>query len=140
MNWFLRLKLANKLLLTFMMCSVLTAAVGVYGMIRLADIGRMLTQTYTASVLPAQLVSQAAGLLTSHSRSYVRLPALKDPNEVKQAVARGKVNIDKYRQTLDAYRKTDLSDSSTTSCRTTWPATTRWRNWLPPASWRKPPS
>ena len=110
MNWFLRLKLANKLLLTFMMCSVLTAAVGVYGMIRLADIGRMLTQTYTASVLPAQLVSQAAGLLTSHSRSYVRLPALKDPNEVKQAVARGKVNIDKYRQTLDAYRKTDLSD------------------------------
>jgi methyl-accepting chemotaxis protein len=109
MNWFLRLKLANKLLLTFLMCSVLTAAVGVYAMVRLADLGRMLSQTYTSTVLPAQLVSEAGARLTAHSRAYVRLPALKDANEVKDAVQRAKVHIDKFRQAVDAYRKTDLS-------------------------------
>src|SRR5471032_178505 len=109
MNWFLRLKLANKLLLTFLMCSVLTTAVGVYAMVRLADLGRMLSQTYTSTVLPAQLVSEFGARLTAHSRAYVRLPALKDPNEVKDAVQRAKVHMDKYRQAIDAYRKTELS-------------------------------
>ena len=109
MNWFLRLKLANKLLLTFLMCSVLTAAVGVYAMVRLADLGRMLSQTYTSTVLPAQLVSEAGARLTAHSRAYVRLPALKDANDVKDAVQRAQVHMDKFHQAIDAYRKTELS-------------------------------
>ena len=100
MNWFLRLKLANKLLLTFLMCSVLTAAVGVYAMVRLADLGRMLSQTYTSTVLPAQLVSEAGARLTAHSRAYVRLPALKDANEVKDAVQH---RLQIYRDGVDGF-------------------------------------
>ena len=72
MNWFLRLRLANKLLLTFLLCSVLTAAVGVYGALRVAELGRLLSGTTTDVVLPSQMVGQAADRLASYSRSYVR--------------------------------------------------------------------
>src|ERR1700712_1762097 len=109
MNWFLRLKLSNKLLLTFLLCSVLTAAVGAYAMVRLGDLGRMLSQTYTETVLPAQLVSEAGARLTAHSRAYVRLPALKDIDDVKDAVLRAKVHMDKFHVAVDAYRRTALS-------------------------------
>lgn len=110
MNWFLRLKLANKLLLTFLVCSVLTAAVGVYGMLRVASVGQMLEATYTDVMLPAQMVSEMGARLTAHSRAYVRLPALKEASEVRDAVERAKVHMDKFRKAADAYRKTNLSD------------------------------
>jgi methyl-accepting chemotaxis protein len=110
MNWFLRLKLSHKLLLTFLACSVLTAGVGIYSMVRLADLGRMLTQTYTETVLPAQLVSEAGARLTAHSRAYVRLPALKDAGEVKDAVERAREHMVKFHKAIEAYRKTALSD------------------------------
>jgi methyl-accepting chemotaxis protein len=109
MNWFLRLKLAHKLLLTFLMCSALTAAVGVYGMFRVADLGRMLTTTYTDSVLPSQLVSEAAGRFAAYTRSYVRLPSIKDPAEAKQDTLRSKDYLVKLDKVLEDYRKTNLS-------------------------------
>jgi methyl-accepting chemotaxis protein len=110
MNWFLRLKLAHKLLLTFLACSVLTAVVGVYGTLRVAALGQMLESTYTDMVLPAQLVSEAGARLTAHGRAYVRLPALKDPAEVRDAVERAKFHLDKFHKAIDAYRKTQMSD------------------------------
>jgi methyl-accepting chemotaxis protein len=110
MNWFLRLKLANKLLLTFLICSALTAAVGAYGMLRVAELGHMLGHTYTDSVLPEQFVSEAGASLSDHSRAYVRLPALKDPVEIRDAVERAKTHMDQFRKAIEAYRKTDPSD------------------------------
>ncbi|MFN6997360.1 MAG: MCP four helix bundle domain-containing protein, partial [Aquincola tertiaricarbonis] len=110
MNWFLRMKLAHKLLLTFLTCSVLTAAVGGYGLLRIAELQAMLQATYTDAVLPAQHVSEAAARLGAHSRAYVRLPALKDADDVKDAVARAQVHFDKFRQALDAYRASETSD------------------------------
>jgi methyl-accepting chemotaxis protein len=110
MNWFLRLKLANKLLLTFLMCSALTAAVGLYGMFRVAELGSMLSKTYTDTMLPTQLVSEAGARLTAHARAYVRLPALKSAGEVADAVERARVLMDKFRKAVDTYRKTELSD------------------------------
>jgi methyl-accepting chemotaxis protein len=110
MNWFLRLKLANKLLFTFLACSVLTAAVGVYGTLRVAALGQMLQSTYTDAVLPAQLVSDAGAGLTAHSRAYVRLPSLKDPAAMRDAVQRAQAYIGKVHKSLDAYRKTQTSD------------------------------
>ena len=110
MNWFLRLKLAHKLLLTFLTCSVLTAAVGLYGLWRIADMGAMLSETYSHVVLPAQHVAEASARLTAHSRAYVRLPALKDRNDVKGAVTRAGAHFEKFQKALDEYKGTHLSD------------------------------
>ncbi|MBK1712910.1 HAMP domain-containing methyl-accepting chemotaxis protein [Rubrivivax gelatinosus] len=109
MNWFLRLKLAHKLLLTFLTCSLLTAAVGVYGLLRVTELGHMLDTTYTGSVLPAQQVSVAMARLTDHSRVYMRLPAIKDVAEQQATVLRAQAHLEKFRQAVDAYRGTDLS-------------------------------
>ena len=110
MNWFLRLKLANKLLITFLACSMLTAAVGAYGMLRVAELGRMLSRTHADMVVPAQLMSEAGARLAAHSRAYVRLPALKEPAEIRAAVQRAGEHMDKFHKAIDAYRKTDTTD------------------------------
>src|SRR3954468_17693383 len=83
MNWFLRLKLAQKLLVAFLACSVLTAAVGAYSLTRVSLLGDMIHNTYADNVLPLQYISEAAARLTAHSRAYVRLPAQKSPAEIK---------------------------------------------------------
>ena len=81
MNWFLRMKLAHKLLLTFLVCSAITAGVGVFAMLRMASLGAMLEDTYANNILPMQDISEAAARLTAHSRAIVRLPAIKDPQD-----------------------------------------------------------
>jgi methyl-accepting chemotaxis protein len=113
MNWFLRLKLAHKLLLTFLTCSMLTAGVGAYGLWRVGQFGNMLNDTYVNNVLPLQDMSEASARLTAHSRAYVRLPALKNPADVKGAVDRAAVHLEKFRKALESYRTSRLSDKET---------------------------
>jgi methyl-accepting chemotaxis protein len=110
MNWFLRLKLAHKLLITFLTCSVLTAVVGVYGLLRIGELGADLHNTYAENVLPMQHIADATTRLSAHSRSFVRVPAMKDPQEIKSTVARAQSHYENFRKALDAYRKTQLSD------------------------------
>ncbi|SHN40504.1 methyl-accepting chemotaxis protein, partial [Rhizobacter sp. OV335] len=109
MNWFHRMKLAHKLLASFLLCSVLTALVGGYSLSRLSELGGMIHTTYVDNVLPLQDISEAQARLTAHSRSYVRLPAMKDPAEVKETIRRSATHLDKFSAALKAYRATTLS-------------------------------
>ncbi|HET7795362.1 MAG TPA: methyl-accepting chemotaxis protein [Rhizobacter sp.] len=111
MNWFLRLKLAQKLLLTFLVCSAITAGVGGYSLTRLSQLGGMLKDTYENNVLPLQDISEAATRLTAHSRAYVRLPAMKDAAEIKETVKRAGSHMDKFNTSLKAYRASSLSET-----------------------------
>jgi methyl-accepting chemotaxis protein len=109
MNWFLRMKLAHKLLSTFLTCSVLTAIVGVYGLTRISELGGMLKTTYDNNVVSLQNVSTAALKLSSHARTYVRLASIKDPDEAKENMARAKTYLDSYAKSLQDYRASELS-------------------------------
>jgi methyl-accepting chemotaxis protein len=108
-NWFLRLKLAHKLLLTFLTCSLLTAAVGLYGLFRITELGGAIRNSYVNSVLPMRYIGEASARLTAHSRAIVRLPGFKKPEDVRDAVARAQVNLDRFHKALTAYRATELS-------------------------------
>jgi methyl-accepting chemotaxis protein len=110
MNWFLRLKLAHKLLTTFLFCSLLTAAVGVFGLMRMSDLGGMLKDTYENNVLPIQHVSDASRQVGAYSRSYVRLASMKDAGDIKDASERAKGYIERYRKSMQLYTATSLSD------------------------------
>ncbi|MBA4110964.1 MAG: methyl-accepting chemotaxis protein [Leptothrix sp. (in: Bacteria)] len=103
------MKLAHKLLITFLTCSFLTAAVGVYGLMRISDLGRMLSATYDNNVVCLEQISEAALKLSSHARTYVRLTATKNPDEAKATMARGKTYIDGYNKSIQAYRGSVLS-------------------------------
>ena len=111
MNWFLRLKLAHKLLLSFLLCSLLTALVGGYSLTRLSQLGGTIHATYVENVLPLQSLMEAGARLSAHSRSYVRLPAMRDPAEQKETVKRAAGHLDKFQAALKAYRATQLSDT-----------------------------
>jgi methyl-accepting chemotaxis protein len=108
-NWFLRLKLAHKLLLTFLTCSLLTAAVGIFGVLRITDLGGVIRNTYVNNVMPMRHIAEASARLGAHSRSYVRVAAMKKADEVQATVERAKGHLDKYRKSLLAYRDSVLS-------------------------------
>ncbi|MBP6899101.1 MAG: MCP four helix bundle domain-containing protein [Burkholderiaceae bacterium] len=110
MNWFLRLKLAHKLLLTFLTCSAITAAVGLYGLLQARDIGQRVHTTYNDSVLPAQMISEAITRVGAHSRAYVRVTGMDDKAEIEDTVKRSGTHLDKLNKSLDKYRKTNMSD------------------------------
>ena len=110
MNWFLRLKLAHKLLLTFLICSAITAGVGGFALVRLTELGGMIDDTYRNNVMPLQDISDAGARLTAHSRSYVRLPAMKDVAEQKDTVKRAAAHLEKFYVALKEYRATNMSD------------------------------
>jgi len=110
MNWFLRMKLAHKLLSTFLTCSVLTAIVGIYGLTRISELGSMLSSTYANNVVCLEQVSDAAMQLSSHARSYVRLSSTRNPDEAKAATVRAKNYMDAFNKSIHAYRATKLSD------------------------------
>ncbi|MFT4174853.1 MAG: methyl-accepting chemotaxis protein [Rhodocyclaceae bacterium] len=114
MNWFLRLKLAHKLLVTFLICSILTAGVGVYGLSRVSLIGGLLNNTYTNNVYSLQMLSEAASRQAAHSRAYTRLPALKNADDAKGAVERATSHWDRFNKALTAYKSTELSTKEQT--------------------------
>ena len=109
MNFFVRMKLAHKLLVAFLACALLTAAVGVFGMLRASELGHMLENTYEDSVLPLQLVGDANGQLDGHARAYLRLPSLKDAKDQRDELARARQGLEKFNKAIDAYRTTDLA-------------------------------
>jgi len=109
MNWFLRLKLAHKLLITFLGCSALTAVVGLYGLSQLNRLGDSIRYTYENNVKALEYLSTASTQLGSHSRTYVRLTAMKDQAHVKDALGRASGYLEKFRTALKEYRATELS-------------------------------
>nr|BAQ18891.1 methyl-accepting chemotaxis protein MCP [Sphingomonas sp. A1] len=109
MNWFLRLKLAQKLLVTFLACSVITAAVGIYGLTRITHIGGLLDDTYRNNIYSIQMLADAAGRQAAHSRAYSRLPSL-EADAARDTVERARAHWDKFNKAMAAYRATPLSD------------------------------
>ncbi|MFT4173367.1 MAG: methyl-accepting chemotaxis protein [Rhodocyclaceae bacterium] len=110
MNWFLRMKLATKLLTTFLACSILTAVVGVYGMSRVSLIGGLLDNTYNNNVYSLQMLSDAASRQAAHSRAYTRLPAQRDANDIKDTIGRANALWERYGKAIAAYKSRPLSD------------------------------
>ncbi len=110
MNWFRRLKLANKLLVTFLCCSLLTLLVGVYGMSRISDLSERLDATYANNLVAIQYLSEAEVRQVSMSRSYARLPSMKDPAAQKAILERSKAHWEAFQAAIKQYRATVLSD------------------------------
>jgi methyl-accepting chemotaxis protein len=109
MNWFLRLKLAHKLLLTFLTCSLLTMLVGGYSVLRMSDLAGSLSYTYDNNVICLEQIAEASNRFSGHTRVLARLPSLKDAAEVSAAVDRAKAHLQAFDKVMKAYRSTVLS-------------------------------
>jgi len=109
MNWFHRLKLAQKLLFTFMVCAMLTTGVGIYSWIRLTQLEEMLDYTYNNNLRSVQLLAEANIRQGSHNRVYARLPSLRDPALRKSAVERAATHVEKEMAAFAELRQMPLT-------------------------------
>jgi methyl-accepting chemotaxis protein len=104
MQWFKNLKLFNKLLLSFLVCSIMTLAVGAYSLTRIIGLRDVVRVTYEDNLRSIQLLGQAAQRQCVHSRVYVRLPSMKDAKLRKEAESRAGKHWDKMLGYMEEYR------------------------------------
>ena len=110
MNWFLRLKLGQKLLLAFLLGTVLTIVVGVVGINRMMVIGDLGESMYKDNLVAVQQLANVAAAQLRHSRGLTRLTSQKDRAEIDSTIARGKDHLARLDKALATYRATRLSD------------------------------
>jgi len=110
MKWFHELRLSKKLLFSFLACTVLTALVGGYGLLRIETMRQLLDDTYSNSLRSIRLLAEASIRQGSHNRVIARLPSLVDKQEKKSAFERGSAHIEAMNKALAEYRKLELSD------------------------------
>lgn len=113
MNWFLRLKLAQKLTVLVAVACAFTAGVGAYGLAQSARIGELLDGTYNNNLKSVEALGEASLAHSAHARSYVRLPSLREPSMVKSVVERAKTHWERLSDALRVYRSLPLSDKET---------------------------
>ena len=110
MNWFLRLKLGQKLIVSFVVCALLTTVVGIYALFRIVELGGMLDNTYSNNLVSIQNLADAALRQGLHSRGLTRLPTLHDAEDIKTTVERGKGHFQAFQDAMAKYRATPLSE------------------------------
>lgn len=109
MKWFSEMKLANRLLVTFMACAMLTAAVGIYSWNQLTNMQQMLDYTYNNNLRSIRLLSEANIRQGSHNRVYARFPSLKTVEDREAAFKRATIHMEKEMQALTELRKIPMT-------------------------------
>jgi len=109
MSWFRNLKLAQKLVLSFLVCAAITAATGVYSLLQLTEAARRQKSLYQDDLQSTRLLGGAAERQCVHSRVYVRLPSMKDDNIRHETEARAGVHWKRMQEYLEAYRQKPMS-------------------------------
>lgn len=110
MNWFMRLKLAHKLLLTFLVCATLTAVVGGYSITRIDMMRDMLDETYSNRLVSVSLLGDVSIRVGAHNRAYARLPSMRDRTVQEETAKRGDGHWEAAMKALTEYRKLDQDE------------------------------
>jgi methyl-accepting chemotaxis protein len=110
MQWFSRLKLANKILFASLMGAVLTGVVGIYGLSLVGEVAGYHEETYTNYMMSIMHVGEARRARLMHSRAYVRILALNDPSEIEAAMDRAREFWRQYEAAIKAYEPLATSD------------------------------
>ncbi|HNY31610.1 MAG TPA: methyl-accepting chemotaxis protein [Fibrobacteria bacterium] len=105
MKWFINLKLAHKLVFSFLVCSIVTVAVGAYSLSRIVEMRSGLRTTYSDNLRSIHLLGAAAQRQCVHSRVYVRLPSQKDPVVREESQERAGKHWERMQGYLEEYRK-----------------------------------
>ncbi len=110
MQWFMKLKLGQKLILTFICGALLTAAVGGYSLINIMKVGDLVNSMYVNNLVAMQHLSVAGTKFIVHSRAATRMPT-QTLADIEQTLERSKKHWSNYEEELALYRATLLSDT-----------------------------
>lgn len=109
MNWFIKLKLGQKLFLSFGITAALTIAIGALGIMRINDVGGLMHSLYANNLLAIQQLASVQTSLVTHSRGITRLP-MEERNVAEETIARGNEHLKSMTEQLNLYRATQMSD------------------------------
>ncbi|MEC5384927.1 methyl-accepting chemotaxis protein [Uliginosibacterium sp. H3] len=109
MNWFMKLKLANKLLVTYLVCVLFTVGIGLFGLNRITVVGGLLHDMYEGNLVALQQLAEANGRLAVNSRAFVRAGG-QNLKDAEATLGRAKAAWEAMQKPLTAYRATKLSD------------------------------
>ena len=110
MKWFIKLKLVQKLFLSFGITAALTIVIGVVGIIRIGDVGSLMHSLYTNNLLAIQALANAQSAVVVHSRGITRLP-MEEQKAAEETIERGKEHLKILTEQLKIYRATELSEA-----------------------------
>ena len=109
MNWFIKLKLVQKLFLSFGLTAFLTVAIGVLGIFRVTDVGTLMHNLYVNNLIAIQELASAQASLVTHSRGVTRMP-MENHKEIEESIERSKQHMKNMQEQLTLYRATLLTD------------------------------
>ena len=112
MNWFIKLKLVQKLFLSFGITAILTILIGVLGIFRVNDVGTLLHDLYTNNLVAVQELATAQTALVVHARSVTRMP-IESPKEAEATAARGVQYMKTLQEQMALYRATSMTEEET---------------------------
>ncbi|HYH03480.1 MAG TPA: methyl-accepting chemotaxis protein, partial [Bacillota bacterium] len=110
MKWFYNLKIAAKLLISFILVSLLASVVGIMGIINMGKVNSMLNNMYDNNLVPIIDIANANMQAIYHNRAvydYIIEPEKSGMDTIKQRMDK---NEEKMKQLLDKYRKTVLTE------------------------------
>jgi methyl-accepting chemotaxis protein len=113
MQWFMKLKLGQKLLSTFICGALLTALVGGYALVKIIDVGRLLHDMYTNNLVAMEHLGGAVSKFVVHSRAATRMPT-QSPSDVAETMERSHKHWEIMQEKFAAYRTSELSDQEKT--------------------------
>ncbi|HSB97833.1 MAG TPA: methyl-accepting chemotaxis protein [Spongiibacteraceae bacterium] len=113
MNWFMKLKLGQKLITTFVCGALLTAAVGGYALLKIVAVGELLHDMYGNNLVAMQHLGVAVEKFVVHSRAATRMPT-QSPSDVDETMERSKKHWDAMQTEFSAYRASLLSEQEKT--------------------------
>src|SRR3954464_5525989 len=87
MNWFIKLKLVQKLFLSFGITAILTIVIGVLGIMRISDVGGLMHNLYAHNLVAIQQLATVQTTLVAHSRGITRLP-MEDRKAAQETIER----------------------------------------------------
>jgi methyl-accepting chemotaxis protein len=113
MQWFMKLKLGQKLITTFICGALMTAIVGGYALLNIIAVGDLLHDMYANNLVAMQHLGIATNKFIVHSRAATRMPT-QSPNDVDATMERSKAHWEVMQTEFSAYRSTLLSDQEKT--------------------------
>ena len=113
MQWYLNLKLMQKLVIAFCVGALLTLAVGILAMLRLQQMAHITEDLYENRLLAIDHLAKASSLMITHARGLVSLPSLVEDRE-RRAVLERNVNREaEISKLMAAFAATESSADET---------------------------
>ncbi|HET8708576.1 MAG TPA: methyl-accepting chemotaxis protein [Pseudomonadales bacterium] len=90
MAWFINMRLASKLILSFFLCALLTVLLGILSVTKISEVGVGIKRIYSENVKPLVALNKSQQFALFHNRSVVRLLTQHDEKQVQETLNRNK--------------------------------------------------